>query len=171
METISEYESNICFVILICIYVYIYINCSLSLPVKDSSAEYSNENFSCALYCIRDHIFLYKLLPCNLHRWCWKKWINDSSKYFLRFPVIVLKLSFVISVLGLSFVIAFSFELLFELIKNHLLIENLHLALKKKVVSETSVLFTHVKIYMLIFAYFCARTYTHTHTFKNVYLF
>lgn len=151
--------------------IYIYINCSLSLPVKDSSAEYSNENFSCALYCSRDHIFLYKLLPCNLHRWCWKKWINDSSKYFLRFPVIVLKLSFVISVLGLSFVIAFSFELLFELIKNHLLIENLQLALKKKVVSETCFIYTCKDLYAHICIFLCTHIYLHTHTFKNVYLF
>lgn len=73
------------FLISICI----YFNCSLSLPIKDSSAEYPNENFSCTLYCSRDHIFLYKLLPCNLHRWCWKKWINNSSEYTLRFPTIV----------------------------------------------------------------------------------
>lgn len=82
----TGYESNVLhFLILICI----YFNCSLSLPIKDSSAEYSNENFSCTLYCSRDHIFLYKLLPCNLHRWCWKKWINNSSEYILRFPAII----------------------------------------------------------------------------------
>lgn len=89
--------------------IYIYINCSLSLPVKDSSAEYSNENFSCALYCSRGPYFPVQITSLLIFWWCWKKWINDSSKYFLRFPVIVLKLSFVISVLGLSFVIAFSF--------------------------------------------------------------
>lgn len=68
-----------------CVYIF---NFPFSLPIKDSSAEYSNENFSCTLYCGRDHIFLYKLLPCNLHRWCWQKWINHSSEYTLRFSEI-----------------------------------------------------------------------------------
>lgn len=76
----------------------------------------------------------------------------------------MLKVTFVISVLGLSFVIVcFSFELLFELIKNHFLIENLHLALKKKVASETCFIYTCKDLYVHICIFLCMHIYSHTH--------
>lgn len=65
-----------------------HFNCSFSLPTKDPSAEYPSENFPCTLHCSRDHIFLYELLPCNLHGWRGEKRLHDRCEYVSGFPVI-----------------------------------------------------------------------------------
>ena len=143
MENKSEYELNIWlfrFLILICI----YFNCSFSLPIKDSSAEYSSENFSCTLYCSRDHIFLYELLPCNLHRWRREKRIHNRSEYILGSQRLFTVL----------WSLWFSFELC-EVTCN----QEFPLSLKKKYPKLQIYLYMHT--FMFLYVYFCG---AHTHT-------